>query len=247
MQAVGHGGLVQYDQVIPNFVCKHVRSYCDDLARGAMKSPTPGGVGGRANSTVDPMVPCAIEGFAAVVMVDVSGYSKLSSSLAELGPIGAELLGKTMKGYLDKIIHIILLHGGDIVKFAGDAVVFYWKMESTNLFFTDDRKRGELVLKASLCCLDLLTKLGTYDIDIPGNETKSLRIHLGIGAGKIYDVHVGDAGRWEHFVASDAVNQLAHVLDLAKSGELAKSHQALKWFGVVMDIGTVTIRIYDKR
>ncbi|KAJ3125159.1 hypothetical protein HK098_000533 [Nowakowskiella sp. JEL0407] len=111
----------------------------------------------------------------------------------------------------------------------------------------DDRRRGELVLKASLCCLDLLTKLGTYDIDIPGNETKSLRIHLGIGAGKIYDVHVGDAGRWEHFVASDAVNQLAHVLDLAKSGELAMSHQALKWFGVVMDIGTVTIGSYDKR
>ncbi|KAJ1537230.1 hypothetical protein HK096_001501 [Nowakowskiella sp. JEL0078] len=240
---VATGGSVQYDQVIPNFVCKHVRTFCDDITKVSriIKNSSD------SKSPMDPMVPVAIEGFAAVVMVDVSGYSKLSATLAELGPVGAEILGKTMKGYLDKIIHIILLHGGDIYKFAGDAVVFYWKMEKTDPMFLDDNRRGELVLKASHCCLDLLTKLGTYDINIQDCDTKVLRIHLGIGAGKIYDVHIGDLGRWEHFVASDAVNQLAHVLDLAKAGELAMSHQALKWFSTVMDIGTVTIGNYDKR
>ena len=52
-------------------------------------------------------------------MVDVSGYSKLTAALAERGPVGAELLSKTMKGYLDQIIEVILSYGGDIVKFAG--------------------------------------------------------------------------------------------------------------------------------
>jgi hypothetical protein len=42
---------------------------------------------------------------------------------------------------------------------------------------------------------------------------------LGIGAGAIYEVHVGgNPGRWEFFIAGDGVNQLGSVLDLAKAG-----------------------------
>lgn len=49
------------------------------------------------------MRPRCEESFAAVVMADVSGYSNLSSTLAEKGAEGAEILSKTMKGYLDKV------------------------------------------------------------------------------------------------------------------------------------------------
>lgn len=77
-----------------------------------------------------------------------------------------------------------------------------------------------MVYKAALCCLTLLTKLGTYEINIPDCPTKALRIHLGIGAGLINEVIVGGfPGRWEHFIAGDAVNQLSQVLDIAKAGE----------------------------
>ncbi|KAJ3332066.1 Adenylate cyclase type 10 [Blyttiomyces sp. JEL0837] len=180
-------------------------------------------------------------------MADVSGYSSLSSTLAERGPSGAELLGSIMKGYLDKIIAIILDHGGDIVKFAGDAVIVYWKLPPGS-DASSDIVKGELVLKASHCCMDLLNSLGTYDIDILECPTKVLRIHLGIGAGPLYDVHVGgESGRWEHFIAGDAIRQLSHVLDLAKAGELAMSHTALKWFSCVIDIDTMNIGDYDKR
>jgi hypothetical protein len=78
--------------------------------------------------------------------------------------------------------------------------------------------KGEIVLRAAHCCLELLKKLGTYNIDIQDCDTKVLKIHLGIGAGQIYDVHVGYGNRWEHFIAGDGVNQLGTVLDLAKSG-----------------------------
>jgi hypothetical protein len=65
------------------------------------------------------MAPMEREAFAAVVMVDVSGYSKLSAYLAEEGPEGAHKLAMIMKGYLDRIISTILRHGADIVKFVG--------------------------------------------------------------------------------------------------------------------------------
>nr|KAJ3420720.1 hypothetical protein HK105_005344 [Polyrhizophydium stewartii] len=237
----------QLDLIIPNFVSKQVRRVCYQMcAEVALKSDG----GSKDPLIVPPLKPSATEAFAAVVMVDVSGYSKLTAVLAERGPVGAELLTKTMKGYLDKIIQTIVSHGGDIVKFAGDAVIFCWKSEKA-INLTDasqDKIRGELVYKASHCCLTLLTKLGTYDIDIEDCPTKMLRIHLGIGAGLIYDVLVGgEPGRWEHFIAGDGVNQLSQVLDLAKAGELALSHQALKWLACVIDIATVNLGDYDKR
>ncbi|XJO72964.1 hypothetical protein BDV3_004019 [Batrachochytrium dendrobatidis] len=237
----------QLDQIIPNFVSKQVRRVCYQMcAEVALKADG----GSQDPLVIPPLVPSATEAFAAVVMVDVSGYSKLTAVLAERGPIGAELLTRTMKGYLDKIIQTIVAHGGDIVKFAGDAVIFCWKSEkATNLTeVSRDKIRGELVYKASHCCLTLLTKLGTYDIDIEDCPTKILRIHLGIGAGLVYDVLVGgEPGRWEHFIAGDGVNQLSQVLDLAKAGELALSHQALKWLACVIDIATVNLGDYDKR
>ena len=78
------------DIIAPNFVPQHVRRFCEKAAvQGDMS---------------DKLVPMCEETFAAVVMVDVSGYSKLSAALAEKGPIGSELLSKCMKGYLDKVI-----------------------------------------------------------------------------------------------------------------------------------------------
>ena len=117
-------------------------------------------------------------------------------------------------------------------------------------------------MKAAQCCLDLLTRLGTHNIDIEDCATKVLKIHLGIGAGPIYEINAGgDPGRWEFFICGDGVNQLGSVLDLAKAGifiifnlliyksqgELAMSHQALKYFSSVIDIDTINIGNYDKR
>ncbi|KAJ3271160.1 hypothetical protein HDV01_007018 [Terramyces sp. JEL0728] len=231
-----------FDEVITNFVSKNVRRLCYRLCKA--------NEGETKESKLPELVPEAVDAFAAVVMVDVSGYSKLTAALAERGPVGAELLSKTMKGYLDQIIEVIVSYGGDIIKFAGDAVIVYWKSE-TAVNMTDsseDIERGELVYKAAHCCLTLLTKLGSYDINITDCATKTLRIHLGIGAGLITDVLVGGSpGRWEHFIAGDGVNQLSQVLDLAKAGELALSHQALKWLVWVVDIRTLNLGDYDKR
>lgn len=77
--------VLEVNQIVPNFLSKHVRRYLDDL------NPT------------TTLQPSATERFAAVVMADVSGYSALTATLAERGSVGAELLSKTMKGYLDKV------------------------------------------------------------------------------------------------------------------------------------------------
>lgn len=231
---------LRYENIVPCFISNHVKDLCEETcwenwlaANSEAKDAEEDTIDvdslfkSKVEHSIKDMKPNAEESFAAVVMADVSGYSNLSSTLAEKGAEGAEILSKTMKGYLDKIIDIIIRHGGDIVKFAGifkftkgDAVIFYWKLskDDFNSDKTDDNVRGEIVLQAAHCCLELLKLLGSYEVQIPELGSKILRIHLGIGAGSVYDVNVGGLDRWEHFIGGDAVNQLASVLDLAKAG-----------------------------
>lgn len=111
----------QLDEIVSNFVSKAVKKMCISLATSGKPIKESGDhvmkPGGLNNSSS--LVPNVIEAFGAVVMVDVSGYSKLAASFAEMGPQGAAIFSKTMKGYLDQIIEVIVSHGGDIVKFAG--------------------------------------------------------------------------------------------------------------------------------
>lgn len=62
--------------------------------------------------------------YAAIAFVDVSGFTKLSETLSkEHGPVvGAELLNIYINSFLEQLINITLVNGGDIIKFAGDAM-----------------------------------------------------------------------------------------------------------------------------
>ncbi|KAJ3226149.1 hypothetical protein HK099_005502 [Clydaea vesicula] len=241
---------LKFESIVPCFISKHVKNYCDSTcwrnwidATSEISNLTEEEKDNtsieelfisKMKKSINDMRPDAEETFAAVVMADVSGYSNLSATLAEKGAEGAEILSKTMKG---------------------DAVIFYWKLEKfdpggespTSTNQSEEITRGEIVLKAAHCCLELLKLLGSYEVHIPDQGQKILRIHLGIGAGTVFDVAVGGVDRWEHFIGGDAVNQLASVLDLAKAGELALSHQALKCFSTIVDIASVGIGSYDKR
>ncbi|MES1914146.1 MAG: hypothetical protein MHM6MM_006266 [Cercozoa sp. M6MM] len=76
-----------------------------------------------------PLQQCEWESFtSAVAFVDISGFTKLSEALAkEFGSNGAEKLNDFISGYFEKLIAVIHLHGGDIIKFAGDAMLVVWR------------------------------------------------------------------------------------------------------------------------
>ena len=91
------------DQFAPNFVPQHVREFCQKSILKNPHAPDQNTLTVTNEKSQDQLEPYVLSTFAAVVMVDVSGYSKLSAALAEKGPIGSELLSKSMKGYLDKV------------------------------------------------------------------------------------------------------------------------------------------------
>ncbi|KAL1916785.1 uncharacterized protein VTP21DRAFT_5489 [Calcarisporiella thermophila] len=61
-------------------------------------------------------VPYSQKVFGALVMVDIVGFSKMTSVANELGPLGAEIISTEVGEYYSEAIHIIEAFGGDVVK-----------------------------------------------------------------------------------------------------------------------------------
>jgi class 3 adenylate cyclase len=61
-----------------------------------------------------------------VLFADISGFTPLTESLNTLGAEGVERLTTHLNEYFSQMIKLITDHGGDIVKFAGDALMVVW-------------------------------------------------------------------------------------------------------------------------
>src|SRR4051812_46321706 len=67
---------------------------------------------------------------AALLFVDVSGFSALASSLAaEHGADGADQLTSVLNDCFGRVVELIVEYGGEVVRFAGDAVLACWPIE----------------------------------------------------------------------------------------------------------------------
>jgi len=57
------------------------------------------------------------------LLVDISGFTKLSASYCEKGKVGIDGLQLVTNGYMEKLVQCIYAYDGDIIKFAGDAII----------------------------------------------------------------------------------------------------------------------------
>ena len=59
---------------------------------------------------------------AALLFADVSGFTAMSESLAQLGKEGAEELTRVLNAYFTAMIDLAHSYGGQVIRFGGDAV-----------------------------------------------------------------------------------------------------------------------------
>ena len=78
---------------------------------------------------------------AAVLFVDISGFTPLTEALSQRGPEGIEELSNLLGRYFDAMSEPVIALGGEIFKFAGDSLIV--------LFYSE---REELCLGAALEC-----------------------------------------------------------------------------------------------
>src|SRR6266540_2885470 len=179
-------------------------SYVPDLiVRRLADNPTP------------PSAPIAERFPAAVLFADISGYTALAERLTRRGPAGIEELTHVLNDSLGQLVALITALGGDVVKFAGDALLALWP--------AGDEDLAHVTHRADQCALAVQATL--HDTHIVENVRVSIRI--GLSAGEVVAAHIGGVyGRWEVLLAGDPLSQMSAAERWARPGEVVLAPEA---------------------
>ena len=155
---------------------------------------------------------------AAVLFADISGFTRLTEGLAQRGPVGVETLARILNEYFGQLIDIVHEYGGDVVKFAGDAVIAVWNIVSDS-GEADSASRADQwqwTMRAAECALAIRQRLSNYKA-----EDSNLYLKLAISAGHITAVHVGGIfNRWEFMLTGNPLVELGIANNLARAGDI---------------------------
>ena len=140
------------------------------------------------------------------LLVDISGFTKLSAEFCSLGKEGIDGLQLATNGYMGKLVEIIYSFGGDIMKFAGDAIICVFYNDMGQGLDNEIISPG-LVLRA-IRCAEVLREV----------QTEKLSVHVAISCGEIcFGILGGFENRWECLISGSCLEQLSDCLDDASS------------------------------
>ncbi|MEO1069697.1 MAG: adenylate/guanylate cyclase domain-containing protein, partial [Cyanobacteria bacterium J06638_6] len=158
----------------------------------------------------------------AVMLADISGFMALTEELRQRGLVGVEALTDRLNAFFGELINLITAHGGDVIKFAGDALLSFWSTTVHN-------EALETVTQwAAQCAIAMQEYL--EEKNIAGDEALSLRI--GLGAGDVRIALVGHPQEWKELVfAGEPLAQMGAAERQAKPNEVVLSPYAWTLLG----------------
>ena len=175
-----------------------------------------------------------LEGFgstfeAAALFADASGFTQLTEKLSTL-PDGAERMCDAMNRFLTQVINCVHEHGGDVVKFAGDAVSVIFPLDDARAA-ADKADKSALktaAVLATACALELHKRVHGFVAWTDKDATQyTLSLHIGVGVGRVTMLHLGgNRARCEIVLAGPPMTQSAAAEPLAHSGETCLSPEA---------------------
>ena len=131
------------------------------------------------------------------LFADISGFTKLSEKFSKKGRTGPEFLAFCLNRYMELLINIIGKNGGDIFKFAGDALLVIWPSSEKN-------DLEESCRRAFQCALTIQSKLN--HLDMGSGNPLSVKVGIGVGECKIFFVG-GTFNRSEYLIVGSAMKQ----------------------------------------
>ncbi|CAK63665.1 unnamed protein product (macronuclear) [Paramecium tetraurelia] len=132
------------------------------------------------------------------MFTDVSGFTNLTESLSKLGNEGPELTAFVINRYMELLVKAISQSGGDILKFAGDAMIVVWPPSyKTDIVQVHEDLR--LTCRMALQnALDIQNKLNDTCI-LPDLK---LSVKIGFGIGDINIIYVGGVYNRSEYLAT---------------------------------------------
>lgn len=158
---------------------------------------------------------------AAVLVVDITGFTPLTARLAREGEAGAEILSRLLNDYFQRLLARVDAHGGEALKFAGDALCAWWPAADAGQGLDDAARR------AAACAADLRDTLADFDAD----EGARLSLRVGVAAGEVVAAHLSAPGRWHVVVGGGPVAEAARAQARAQRGDLALAPEVAQRLG----------------
>ncbi|KAJ3111922.1 Adenylate cyclase type 10 [Phlyctochytrium bullatum] len=186
----------------------------------------------------------AEESFLAVVMIDISGYSKLTSELSTLGKLASEVITKSLGQYLDKVdgrpiflpqahqsrshrpynkkvIHVVGQFNGDVIKFLGDALLISFEADPET--YNQSDSQANVVLTALHFLVTVMTSLPTAVFDLNSFSDAALALGSSTENTRVLRLHSAVwCGRATHVIAGLAGERLDYFI----AGEFAGAIEA---------------------
>ena len=148
-----------------------------------------------------------------IMFADVSGFTRMSEKYSELGSIGTEQMAFNINRYFEQLVKLIRGDGGDIIKFAGDALFVIWQ---------EDHEHA--IHSAIHCALEIQQQLHNVEV-VKGVY---LSVKIGIGLGETCMVHLGGGkdDKYHYTVYGDGMVQALSAEGHAEPGDTILSLQA---------------------
>lgn len=165
---------------------------------------------------------------AAFLFADVSGFTAMSETLAELGKEGAEELTRVLNGYFTTMIDLVQDYGGQVIKFGGDAIT---------CAFTQKLLPG--LQRACACALAMQEGMSAFQAVETKGGVFELQMKIGISAGTVLSLSVGDPQEGlEYVLAGHTLDRMAEAEHRAEAGQVVLAGKCLA--GDWEELGIVT-------
>ncbi|GAA1055165.1 hypothetical protein GCM10017608_20170 [Agromyces luteolus] len=149
----------------------------------------------------------AVEG--TMVLVDISGFTRMSERLARHGDVGAEEVTEVIDGTFDRLLPAAYAFGANLLKFGGDAQL---------LLFTGEDHH----LRAAVAAHDMRAELRRIDGFATSAGNVSLRMSVGIHSGSFDFFLVGGSHR-EFIVAGPGATRTVQMEGAATASQILLS------------------------
>jgi class 3 adenylate cyclase len=129
----------------------------------------------------------------AILFADIVGFTQLTARYAERGEAGLERLSGILDQAFSAYAESVAATGGEVVFFAGDALLSHWPAENAAELY-------RAVQAAHESARGMLAR----------EFEERPELHIGIGAGALWTARVGGfEERWEFLLGGDAVREAA--------------------------------------
>ncbi|CAD7677808.1 unnamed protein product [Nyctereutes procyonoides] len=150
--------------------------------------------------------------------VHVTGFTALMDrcSLSCRSERDMDKLARILSCYVSDIVEHVLCFGGDILNITGNVLLALWTVKQNQL--------SDIITLVAKCSLEIQEKFGIYHT----REGQDLQLKIGLSAGRISQVIVGDEQRQYLLVIGRDVNDVQLAQRLAQANEIVLSWNCWK-------------------